>query len=274
MVSNSQAMRKAWSDYRCILKHEDGRRATILGLFAGVCPPEMLEPFEALSQALTMAGYRDALRVEIPRPCKRGIIQSEPCHSDGTNCSLHNYGVAVDVDPDLNPKLPDGEPGAGWTFSDSPGMTAPFVKRIKLSKVQVDAVLAIRTIAGKPLFLWLGDTGINDTMHFEVRVPPDATAVDWDTIEGGRIDGSLRGMGEAAGAAHEEDDMWQYLTVDEALVRHAFEQGWLKPKTETTLNFFLDAVRSGEINNPEFGDFRNFRVAVTNGIALSAGKSL
>ena len=70
----------------------------------------------------------------------------------------------------------------------------------------------------------------------------------------------------------EEDDMWQYLTVDETLVRHAFEQGWLEPKNETTLNFFLDAAKSGEINNPKFGDFRNFRVAVTNGIALSAGR--
>jgi hypothetical protein len=68
----------------------------------------------------------------------------------------------------------------------------------------------------------------------------------------------------------EEDDMWQFLTVNEELVRHAFDQGWLQPKTEKTLDFFLDAVKSGEINDPDFGDFRNFRVAVTNGVVLSA----
>ena len=171
MASNAQIMRKAWGDYRCILSHADRRKATILGVFAGVCPPEMLEPFEALSQALSMAGYADAQRVEIPRPCTRGIKPGK-CHQDGTNCSLHNYGVAVDVEPVLNPKFKDGEPGAGWQFSDHPSGGG---KTIKLTKAQVDAVLAIRTTAGKQLFLWLGDTGINDTMHFEVRVPPDAT---------------------------------------------------------------------------------------------------
>jgi hypothetical protein len=270
MASNAQLMRKAWADYRCILSHGDRRKATILGVFAGVCPPEMLEPFEALSQALTMAGYRDARRVEIPRPCTRGIKPGK-CHQDGTNCSLHNYGIAVDVEPELNPKFADGEPGAGWKFSDHPSGPG---KTIKLTKVQVDAVNAIRTTAGRPLFLWLGDSGINDTMHFEVRVPPDATAVDWNTVEGGRLGGALRGMRVGVGTVNEkdeEDDMWQYLSVDETLVRHAFEQGWLQPKNETTLKFFLDAVESGDINNPKFGDFRNFRVAVTNGIALSAG---
>lgn len=71
----------------------------------------------------------------------------------------------------------------------------------------------------------------------------------------------------------EGDDMWRYLTVGEDLIRHAWNQGWLQPKTEATLDFFIAAVRSGEINEPTWGDFRNFRVAVTNGIALSAGKS-
>ena len=69
----------------------------------------------------------------------------------------------------------------------------------------------------------------------------------------------------------QEDDMWQYMTVGEDLVRHAWNQGWLEPKNEATLDFFLAAVRSGEINEPTWPDFRNFRVAVTNGIALSAG---
>jgi len=56
-------------------------------------------------------------------------------------------------------------------------------------------------------------------------------------------------------------------------VQHAWDQGWLQPKTQATLDFFLAAVTSGEINDPTWGDFRNFRVAVTNGIALSAGRT-
>jgi hypothetical protein len=71
----------------------------------------------------------------------------------------------------------------------------------------------------------------------------------------------------------EEEGMWQYLTVDESLVRHAWKQGWLQPKTQETLDFFLDAMRNGTINDPSFGNFENFRVAVTNGIARSAGSS-
>jgi len=69
----------------------------------------------------------------------------------------------------------------------------------------------------------------------------------------------------------QEDDMWQYLTVGEDLIQHAWNQGWLEPKTQETLDFFLAAVRSGDINEPTWPDFRNFRVAVTNGIARSAG---
>lgn len=173
MASNTEMMRKAWKKYRCIRDHPDRRRVKILGVNAGSCPPEMTEPFEALSQALANAGYRDASRVEIPRPCTRGIIQTKPCGSDGSNCSLHNYGIAVDIDPQVNPKFRDEVPGKPrpWKFSD-----------IKLTQDQVNTVLAIRNTAGTRIFRWLGDSKINDTMHFEIRVPPSETKVDWTTV--------------------------------------------------------------------------------------------
>jgi hypothetical protein len=87
-------------------------------------------------------------------------------------------------------------------------------------------------------------------------------------------------LGRTAGTGHpgtfnadeEEEGMWQYLTVDEDLVRHAWKQGWLQPKTQETLDFFLEALRNGTINDPTFGNFQNFRVAVTNGIARGAGR--
>jgi hypothetical protein len=185
MASNTALMKSAWKKYRCILDHPERRRVKILGVGAGSCPPEMVEPFEALSQALTNTGYRDANIVEIPRPCTRGIIQTLPCRSDGGNCSLHNYGIAVDVDKKENRKFRDEQAGKPrpWRFPDEQG--PPESEPIKLTRAQVEAVRAIRTLAGKQLFRWLGDTKINDTMHFEVRVPPNETQVDWSTVIGG-----------------------------------------------------------------------------------------
>ncbi len=85
--------------------------------------------------------------------------------------------------------------------------------------------------------------------------------------------GEMRGQTVTTIEAGGGEDMWQYLTVGEDLVKHAWSQGWLQPKTEKTLEFFVAAVKSGEINEPTWPDFRNFRVAVTNGIALGAGSS-
>jgi len=205
MVSSHDAMKEAWRKYRCILDHPDRQSITILGRKAGVCPPEMVEPFQALSQALVSTGYKNALRVEVPRNCSRGIEKGKPCQPDGTDCSLHNYGVAVDIDPP-NPPTKEVRDGSANPLYGEKGHFE--FGDIKLTKVQVEAVLAIRTAAGKPLFKWLGDSRIKDTMHFEVKVPPDATAVDWDTVEGGRPEGLLRSV--VAGTAmteDEEDDM-------------------------------------------------------------------
>ncbi len=180
MVS-TQAMRDAWRDYLCIADHPDRRAVTILGRNAGFCPPEMIEPFHAMSRALVSTGYQNAFDVWVPRKCSIGI-KGRPCKSDGTNCSLHNYGVAVDIDPPTPAEKvvrngtanPMYGPEGHWKFGD-----------IKLTQVQVEAVVAIRNTGGARLFQWLGDSTINDTMHFEVQVPPKATAVDWETVAGG-----------------------------------------------------------------------------------------
>lgn len=71
----------------------------------------------------------------------------------------------------------------------------------------------------------------------------------------------------------QEDDMWQYLNIDESLVRHAWDQGWLQPKTTATLNYFLNnlaELQKGDQSAVAAGfreDWLNFRRAVTNGIA-------
>lgn len=181
MVSTA-VMREAWKEYLCIADHQQRRPVMILGRNAGWCPPEMLEPFEALSQALANNGYRDAFDIWVPRKCAVGI-NGKRCRPDGTDCSLHNYGVAVDIDAPTpsNKVVRNGSanPFYGdtghWKFGD-----------IKLTEAQVKAVEGIRTTGGHQLFQWLGSSRINDTMHFEVQVPPSKTEVEWGTVQGGR----------------------------------------------------------------------------------------
>lgn len=68
-------------------------------------------------------------------------------------------------------------------------------------------------------------------------------------------------------------EVWNYLNIDEAFVRHCFDKGWLQPQTAATLAYFLtnlpelqkgglDAVRADFKK-----DWVNFRRAVSNGIA-------
>jgi hypothetical protein len=125
-----------------------------------------------MEQALIDHGYTGVKSVWVPRECPTGI-GGNPCLPSGTNCSLHNYGIAVDIDP-----FGYGNPhfqrryGDGWDFSD-----------IKLTQDQVEAVETIENTFGERMFRWLGWT-IGDTMHFEAQVSPDRCQVDWTTITG------------------------------------------------------------------------------------------
>ncbi len=66
-----------------------------------------------MDRALFAAGYRTVQR---PDPVQtfncRAIDKSKKCLSEGTDCSLHAYGIAVDVDPDHNPHE-RGDPFSG-----------------------------------------------------------------------------------------------------------------------------------------------------------------
>lgn len=58
------------------------------------------------------------------------------------------------------------------------------------------------------------------------------------------------------------DDMWQYIIIDEALIRHAFAQGW----ATGDINYWL-----GKLANLADPEWDNFRRAVTNGLVRSGG---
>lgn len=168
MVSTS-TMRLWWSAYRCT----DDALSTRIELFgrnAGSAADPAVDAFKAFEQALTNTGYTNVRSVWIPRPCPLGI-GGKTCYPSGAGCSLHNYEIAVDLDPwgYGNPHFYAAY-GDGWNFDD-----------IKLTREQVEAVEGIRNVDGERMFRWLGWL-IGDTMHFELQVRPTRVEVDWSTV--------------------------------------------------------------------------------------------
>ena len=180
MVTTTK-MRDMWSAYRCLDQRAASLRKpiTLFGRNAGFCAAPMFDAFIAAEMALKAAGYSDVKSIWIPRNCPTGI-SGKKCAADGTNCSLHNYGVAFDIDPFGygNPHfyVAYGQKPAGWSrgwdFRD-----------IKLTRAQVEAVEAIKNTNGEQMFRWLGWLN-GDTMHFEGQVPPSRCLVDWNTVLG------------------------------------------------------------------------------------------
>ncbi len=180
-------VRNWWSGYRC-LNSQPSKQATItlLGRNAGYCATPAYTPFKAVEQTLWAHGYQ-AERAWIPRNCPGGI-GGKPCQADGTNCSLHNYGIAVDVDPFglgndyFRTTAGRGIPYAAgrWSFGD-----------IKFTRTQIEAVEAIRNTGNEQMFRWLG-WAIGDTMHLEIQIPPSRAAIDWDTVPEGEVEMALK----------------------------------------------------------------------------------
>jgi hypothetical protein len=176
-MATTRELRAMWSRYRCCAtNHSLTTEIDLLGEYAGRVAIPFFQPMAALGQALTATGYQ-AKSVWIPRNCPTGI-SGHTCQEDGDWCSLHNYCIAVDIDP-----FGLGNPhfykpfGDGWSFFDC-----------KLTLEQVEAVEAIRNTHGEQVHTWLG-WAIGDTMHFQGNVPPDRCDIDWTTVpEGGPID--------------------------------------------------------------------------------------
>lgn len=165
--------RSWWSDYRCLPGTSLERPIRILGRDAGVCAIPAYDGFVALGSTLIATNYTNVKSVWIPRNCPTGI-SGNTCQEDGDWCSLHNYGIAVDIDPFGYGNPHFNRPfGDRWNFSNC-----------KITRAQVEAVENIKNIYGEQMFRWLGWL-IGDTMHFEYIVPPTRTQVDWNTVPGG-----------------------------------------------------------------------------------------
>ena len=129
-----------------------------------------VEAWAAFHQALASTGY-DAQSVGTYN-CRK--------ITGGSGYSLHAYAIAVDIDPFSlgNPFYGRSSP-KGWKFSWD---------ETEFTREQVDAVLGIRTLTGKKVFMWGGFwTSIKDYMHWEIDVPPKdlEAGIDWSTVPEG-----------------------------------------------------------------------------------------
>lgn len=150
------------------------------------------------------------------------------------NCrppSLHAYGLALDLNPSKNP----------FAFPLVHEYPPGFIERMEGIRAN-----------GKQAIMWGGrfpDDNPPDAMHWQINVAQaDCKNVTWDTGEG-------------------DVEMWQYLNIDESLVRHAWNQGWLQPKTQATLDYFIGLIPELQKSVSANPDWLNFRRAVSNGIA-------
>lgn len=198
-----------YAQYACE-KSGDFPEVTILGREREVCPLTV-EAWQAFNQVLTLTGY-DAQSV--------GTYNCRPI-TGGSKLSLHAYGIAVDIDP-----FALGNPYYGFWKSFSWNDT-------EFTPEQIAAVEAIRTTAGKKVFLWGGRwISIKDYMHFEIDVSPSdlEKGIDWSTVKGGQLVGGepMLKKGDkgraVAEAQHAMTNLWGYQMQPDGKDWPPFEQ--------------------------------------------------
>lgn len=165
VLASTSKKRGAWLDWldRC----RDGVFVNTLffGKTIGGVPDPWADAIVALEMALRAGGYtpRSAWAYNF-----RGI-GGAPCScSNFGRCSLHGQGIAIDIDPKLNPFLVTKV----FRWSDT-----------AFTPEQIAFVEGIRNTKGEQLWFWAGRwKSIKDYMHFEANVDPGSTDVDWTTV--------------------------------------------------------------------------------------------
>ena len=180
-------VRNEWSDRRCkttglasvsFLKR--GHPYTVTKVYT---QPECVLAWATAELVLYALDYGDAEIVGSIRYCPGGIA-GRTCMPDGSNCSLHNYCLAFDVDPYAKG---NGYIRSRVTEADFDEDWFPAVCKFTLEQVQ--AVEAIRTNSGAQIFRWLG-WAIGDFMHWQLNCTKEdlATGIDLSTVYTGEDD--------------------------------------------------------------------------------------
>ena len=168
LLTTTRQKRDAWIEWldRC----GSGKFVNQLffGKTIGGVPDVWAEAFVALEQALVVGGYmpRSAWSYNF-----RGIGGASCTCSNFGNCSLHGQGIAIDIDPRLNPFIRT----TAFRWSDT-----------AFTEEQIAFIEGIRNTKGEQLWFWGGRwNSIKDYMHFEAHVDPESTEVDWSTVPNG-----------------------------------------------------------------------------------------
>jgi hypothetical protein len=174
-MATTQYIRNAWYMYRC---HAGWIRP---GGFFGRSPVYQQSYTRDAVTALEMGhlhtGYVPDNNgwIGSRRSCPAGI-GGKTCQPDGTNCSLHNYCLAIDVEYNYN-KLSPRYPRRVNPWSD---LERPLHK---YSKHTVAEIIGIKDVNGKQVWKWLGYIG--DYMHWQINIPVAAhIKIDWSTVPG------------------------------------------------------------------------------------------
>ncbi len=163
-------MRREWKDWFCGKGPGKFVDVKFFGKSIGGVPAPAVDAYEALEAALASAGYQP----------KRSWSNKCRKIAGSKHYSLHSYGIAIDIDPKLNPYT-EGSAYAG-----------------KLQRGHVAAVLAIKNTEGRRIWSWGGNWKKPDRMHFQLDQGPDGVAVDPSTIPDGSATAGSEGAGVAA----------------------------------------------------------------------------
>lgn len=167
VLTGTRQKRTAWIEW---LDHCRGGKFTnqlFFGKTIGGVPDVWADGIVALEMALGAGGYtpRSAWAYNF-----RGIGGAACTCSNFGRCSLHGNGIAIDIDPRLNPLIRTST----FRWSDT-----------AFTPEQIAFVEGIDNAKGEQLWSWGGRWGsIKDYMHFEANVDPGSTDVDWTTVPG------------------------------------------------------------------------------------------
>lgn len=168
--------RLGWTEH--LGRTETLRTIEILGRSPVRVQEELVDVFTAFDQVLKVTGYEN--------PCDYigsyfyRTIGKKPIDDPNATWSTHAYGTAIDHD-------------YGYATADREVDKNPYIRRPivpgddgfgvewQILEHQVRAIEAIKNHRGDSILLWLG-WGIGDTMHWQVNVRPENTAVDWSTV--------------------------------------------------------------------------------------------
>lgn len=192
VLTSTRQRREAWIEW---LDHCRGGMFTnqlFFGKTIGGVPDVWAPAIVALELALQAGDYtpRSAWAYNF-----RGIGGATCTCSNFGRCSLHSNGIAIDIDPRLNPLIRTST----FRWSDT-----------AFTPEQIAFVEGIGNTKSEQMWSWGGRWGsIKDYMHFEANVDPGSTDVDWTTVPG---------EGEQG-----DEDMDQ---IGKAVVDIAFDMGW------------------------------------------------